>query len=142
MIGLDTGFLIAWALADHPAHAECRAHLDGAARQQQTFAVTSGVLAEFLHVVTDPKRFNFPLTMKEATEQSRFWIQPPACSIIAPSPAANLLWLVWMDRYQLGRKRVLDTLLAATWHTEGISEIWTLNPADFTVFGCFSIWSP
>ena len=108
MIGLDTGFLIAWALADHPAHAECRAHLDGAARQQQTFAVTSGVLAEFLHVVTDPKRFNFPLTMKEATEQSRFWIQPPACSIIAPSPAANLLWLVWMDRYQLGRKRVLD----------------------------------
>ena len=63
MIGLDTGFLIAWALADHPAHAECRARLEHATRRNSTFAVTSGVLAEFLHVVTDPKRFQSPRTM-------------------------------------------------------------------------------
>lgn len=142
MIGLDTGFLIAWALTDHPAHRDCRARLEAANADGQTFAVTSGVLAEFIHVVTDPRRFRSPLTMEEAVEQSRFWIQPPACSVLAPTLAANLLWLDWMNLHRLGRKRVLDTLLAATWCTSGIAEVWTLNPADFTVFDCFRIWSP
>ena len=38
----------------------------------------------------------------------------------------------------VGRKRVLDTMLAATYRSAGITSILTLNAADFTVFGEFS----
>jgi hypothetical protein len=43
-----------------------------------------------------------------------------------------------MARHGLGRKRVLDTLLAASFHTAGVKSILTLNPADFDVFGQFA----
>ena len=43
------------------------------------------------------------------------------------------------EHFRLGRKRLLDTLIAVTWHAAGISEICTLNPRDFKVFDVFHI---
>ena len=37
-------------------------------------------------------------------------------------------------RIQLGRKRVLDTLLAATYRAADVTSILSLNATDFTVF--------
>jgi hypothetical protein len=45
----------------------------------------------------------------------------------------------WPFRRRLGRKRLLDTMLAATYYTSGITRIDTLNPADFAAFGCFEM---
>jgi hypothetical protein len=39
----------------------------------------------------------------------------------------------------LGRKRLLDTLLAATFREAGIAKIITNNGKDYAVFGCFDI---
>lgn len=41
-----------------------------------------------------------------------------------------------------GRKRVLDTMMAATYRSAGITSILTLNGADFAVFGEFSCPGP
>ena len=65
MIGLDTGFLVAWAIPEHAAHSACRLLAGDATRQGRTFGLTTG-----------------------------------------------------------------------------ITEVWTLNPDDFAIFGCFSLWSP
>jgi hypothetical protein len=35
--------------------------------------VTPQVVAEFLQVVTDPKRFSAPLTMEQALERAKHW---------------------------------------------------------------------
>lgn len=48
----------------------------------------------------------------------------------------NLAW-DWMRNYQLGRKRILDTQLAATFHINGIHRILTANPSDFAIFKIF-----
>ena len=42
----------------------------------------------------------------------------------------------------LGRKRLLDTLLAATYWQAGIQSLLTTNPADFGVFGTFRCITP
>lgn len=42
-----------------------------------------------------------------------------------------------MAKGQLGRKRLLDTLLAGTFRTAGIHSILTLNSADFGIFDEF-----
>jgi len=43
--------------------------------------------------------------------------------------------LRWMRQFNLGRKRILDTHLAAVLHTAGVHRLLTSNPADFTLFG-------
>jgi hypothetical protein len=40
-----------------------------------------------------------------------------------------------MQRHQLGRKRILDTQLAAILWTVGVRQVLTANPADFQIFG-------
>jgi hypothetical protein len=39
------------------------------------------------------------------------------------------------SQFSLGRKRILDTHLAAILHTCGVRRLLTSNPADFSVFG-------
>ncbi|HMJ89218.1 MAG TPA: hypothetical protein VK530_05355 [Candidatus Acidoferrum sp.] len=47
-----------------------------------------------------------------------------------------------MNRFQLGRKRILDTQLAAILHTAGVHRLFTSNPRDFEVFGVFELLVP
>jgi len=48
----------------------------------------------------------------------------------------------WHRDHQLGRKRLLDTLLAATYHHAGVWNILTMNPGDFDIFGAFTCVAP
>jgi hypothetical protein len=45
----------------------------------------------------------------------------------------------WLAQFSLGRKRLLDTLLAATYGQAGIRSLLTTNPPDFQVFGVFHL---
>ncbi len=55
--GLDTGFLVAAEVREHGAHAEARATLAQVLSAGDVIAIAPQVLAEFVHVVTDPRRF-------------------------------------------------------------------------------------
>ena len=70
MIGLDTSFLVAHGILEHPQHQQARQCLDEANLKYETFAITSGILAEFIHVVTDPRRFDRPISVSEALERA------------------------------------------------------------------------
>ncbi len=55
-----------------------------------------------------------------------------------PTDAVVALFHAWMREYQLGRKRVLDTMLAATYRASGVTSLLTLNAEDFELFGGFA----
>lgn len=137
MIGIDSSFLVAWAIPEHPRHHDCRALLESAVRDGRVFAITPGILAEFIHVVTDPRRFACPLAMADALRIAGFWADATEVTLLRQDALITGQWLQWLVKHQLGRKRLLDTLIAATWRISGVSEIYTLNPADFAVFGDF-----
>jgi hypothetical protein len=59
-----------------------------------------------------------------------------------PESPAIPQWLEWMRAYRLGRKRTLDSQLAATLTTAGIRRLLTLNPDDFRIFGAFELLVP
>lgn len=139
MIGLDTSILVAHAIAEHPQHEACQRWLDEEIARNQTFGITPGILAEFIHIVTDGRRFETPLVISEALERAAFWSEAREVKLLAADDAVNALWLKWLADFQLGRKRLLDTLIAVTWHASGINEICTLNPRDFVVFDVFHI---
>lgn len=137
MIGLDTNILVSRVVPDHPSHGQVCECIDSLLAEEKKLALTSVILSEFIHIVTDAKRFQNPLTMTEALEWAEFWSQAEETVMIHPDHKAHVQWLHWLREHRLGRKRLLDTLIAATWHSAGITEIYTLNPSDFKIFAVF-----
>jgi predicted nucleic acid-binding protein len=138
MIGLDTTVLVAHELKEIHSREKVRAHISTLSRSKETrFALAPQVLQEFLHVVTDSRRFENPLSMEEALARARFWWTASETAHCHPSDKTWDLTLDWMERYHLGRKRILDTNLASTYHSHGIIKLATVNPADFAIFEVF-----
>jgi predicted nucleic acid-binding protein len=135
--GIDTSFLVAVEVSSHNDHTECRARLQRLLKAEDRFAITPQVLAEFIHVVSDPKRFASPLTMPLAVERAENWWYAAEVVQIFPTAESTLLFLGWLEEHQLGRKRLLDTMLASTFQSGGITSVLTLNRDDFSIFGGF-----
>ncbi len=140
--GLDTGFLVAAEVVEHSDHAAARQILARLVATGDRVAIAPQVLAEFIHVVTDPRRFAQPLRMDEARHIAQQWWTARDVDRVFPNEAATQQFLAWLGQFSLGRKRLLDTLLAATYHQAGIPSILTTNPADFATFGIFTCITP
>ncbi|MGJ3241456.1 MAG: type II toxin-antitoxin system VapC family toxin [Opitutales bacterium] len=137
--GIDTGFLVAWALAEHPGHAEARQWVSAELSAHGSMVLTPQVIQEWIHVVTDPRRFTKPLTMKTAVEQARqIWTSHQIRQVF-PTEASTSLALQWLEEHRLGRKRILDTTLAATYYIHDIRVIATTDLRDFSIFGVFEV---
>ena len=142
MIGLDCNILVQLAIAEHPANARTITMVQSEVRRGIKLVFPSLVASEFLHVVTDERRFAPPLTMPEALDWIQDFLGNPAVGLIEPTPASMTQALQWMRQFNLGRKRILDTQLAAILHIHGVRRMLTSNQADFTVFGAFEFVTP
>jgi predicted nucleic acid-binding protein len=142
MIGLDCNILVQLAFADHPANNKTIAKLQAETSQGEKLVFPSLVINEFLHVATDPRRFAPPLTMTEALDWIDEFIANPMVELLEPTKTSTDQTLRWLRQFDLGRKRILDTHLAAIFHTGGVRRLLTANPADFAVFGVLEIISP
>jgi hypothetical protein len=47
-----------------------------------------------------------------------------------------------MREFRLGRKRLLDTLLAATYFSHGVCTVVSSNACGYSIFGCFDVIIP
>jgi predicted nucleic acid-binding protein len=140
--GLDTGFLVAAEVAEHAEHTAARETLARQVAAGDQIAIAPQLLAEFLHVVTDPRRFTQPLDMTAARSLADQWWTARDVVRVFPDDGATRQFLLWIQQFSLGRKRLLDTLLAATYQQAGIQSLLTTDPADFSVFGVFTCITP
>lgn len=140
--GVDTTFLIELEIPTLPTYRAARALLDKLVSDDAVFAVAPQVLMEFIHIVTDSKRFDVPLPMEKALARARYWWQAKEVFQVIPSANVPLLTFEWLIKFSLGRKRILDTQLAATYHSAGISTLISSNERDFRVYDCFKIIVP
>jgi len=132
VIGVDTSFLVAFETAGHELN---DAAWDLARRYSaETFAIAPQVLSEFIHVTTDPRRFENPLSMSAARERALRWWQATETQQVFPTAPAVELFAQWMEEFSLGRKRILDTMLAAVYKTCGVSLVLSSNARDFALF--------
>jgi predicted nucleic acid-binding protein len=137
--GIDTDFLVAAEIQDHPFHCEADALLQALLKDGHELALVPQTLAEFIHIVTDGKRMPQPLTMAEAISRAEHWWQAGEVVRVFPDGHAVSEFMVWLTRHQLGRKRLLDTMLAASFHSAGVRRIVTNNERDYKSFGVFEI---
>jgi predicted nucleic acid-binding protein len=140
VIGADTSFLVALALREHPAHeAAWELFEDEVRGRTASMAIAAQALAEFAHVVTDGRRFERPLPMAEALDICEQWWTSQECRPAVADADVGILFLAWMREHRLGRRRLLDTLLAATYHRAGVQRLATTNWRDFACFGVFEL---
>ena len=136
MIGADTTFLVQLEIAELPANPAAHALLHreiivpGA-----PLVLAPQVLGEFIHIVTDQRRFQRPMSMAEAIAKAHYWWNAQEVRQVFPDRLSTDLGLDWLSNHQLGRKRILDTQLAATLWSSGVRRIVTSNPDDFAIFG-------
>ena len=76
--------------------------------------------------------------MPQALARAQVWWDASDVERVWPDESAVAWFFAAMTQHQLGRKRVLDTLLAGTFRSANITSVLTLNPADFAVFGEFT----
>src|SRR2546430_12055801 len=101
--GFDTSFLVAAEVSGHTANVASRAKLAALRNAGDDFAIAPQVLAEFVHVVTDPKRFGQPLTMVEALERAELWWTAPEVKQVVPNAVTLTTFFGWMRTNRLGR---------------------------------------
>lgn len=75
--------------------------------------------------------------MNEARQVAEQWWTASEVDHVFASAAAMHQFLAWLQEFSLGRKRLLDTLLAATYQQAGIRSLLTTNAAEFAIFGLF-----
>src|SRR5438046_5632820 len=127
---------------EHAEHTDARATLARLLGAGDLIAIAPQVLAEFIHIVTDPRRFLQPLDMTTARQLAEQWWTAREVVRVFPDDAATRQFLAWLHQFSLGRKRLLDTLLAATYRQAGIQSVLTTNPRDFAIFGVFLCTTP
>lgn len=142
-LGIDTSFLVHLEIRESAGHEVSRAFLnDRVLNAGHVLALAPQVLAEFIHVATDPRRFEEPLTMSLAIEKADYWWRAAEVRPVVPESAAVTLFTHWMTRYALGRKRILDTMLAATYVAAGIRRIVSTDARDYRIFEELEVWNP
>lgn len=138
MIGIDTSYLICWSIREHEKHQEARLFYENHfVKEKNRALLSSQVIQEWLHVVTDPKRFEKPLLMSDAIMSADRFLNASEFKIVHSSVEVDSLFMRWMREHSLSRKRILDTYLAATYYHAGARKILSTNWRDFKIFGVF-----
>ena len=132
--GLDTTFLVQLGVADHTDHTAAVVLRDRLIADGHNFALAPQVVAEYLHIITDPRRFESPASMTDALKQTRSWWDATQVRHVWPDDVAMDIFHNWMREHSLGRRRILDTLLAATYRSAGITAIVSSNARDYQPF--------
>lgn len=141
--GLDTNVLIYAHMPDLPDHARVRSFLLGQlADEDVILVITPVILHEFVHIITDGRRFTPPVSMADALAVARVYLDHTNVECLSLDGQAVAGAFALIERYQLGRKRIADTLFAACLLDHGIHELITCNPDDFRIFDSLTMIDP
>ncbi len=140
--GIDTSFLVQLEVREVPGHEPSQRLKERLLQEWAQLGLAPQTLCEFIHIVTDPRRFEHPLSIDQAVQRSEFWwnLQEVTQLVMPPSAVATLHR--WMLVHRLGRKRILDTMLAATFEAHEITRVITSDPGGFSCFECFELIDP
>jgi predicted nucleic acid-binding protein len=142
-LGVDTNVLVYAHMASLAEHAAVKTSLKGLLESRDvTLVVTPGVLHELVHVITDARRFDPPVTMAEALALARLYLGRANVECLATDADALADALALLEKHDLGRRRLADTLFAATLLRHGVRTLLTCNPGDFTVFAGLKVVDP
>ena len=133
--GVDANVLIYSAIDAMPEHKKVLAFFERRVLKGDiTCAVSFPTLLEFIHITTDPKRFSPALTIEESLAIAEQYWQAADWRQLIPKPTTGSRAFALLREHKLGRKRLIDTYLAATLLDHEITALITCDTSDFKTF--------
>jgi len=126
---IDTNILIYSYDETQELHSSSYAFLEHPFSGHISASIAQQNLLEFLAVVTNPKRVEYPLSPDEALKKIAVYVAN--FPLVSPSARTFLTFVDLFSRYPSIRERIFDLYLAATALDNGISQISTWNVNHF-----------
>jgi predicted nucleic acid-binding protein len=142
IVALDTDVLVSWAMQGAPRHGVARAFVQSETAAKNSLGLVPQVLYEFVHICTDGRRFDQPLPMDQALRLARDLWDSQEVTRITPGLAALSRAFDLLEAHHLGRKRILDTVLATTLEQAEVRRLATFNGADYRIFPFLEVVEP
>ncbi len=141
--GIDANVLIYSAIESMPEHKPVLSFFERRVLTGElTCAVSFLALLEFIHITTDAKRFRNPLDIEESiTIAEQYW-QATNWHRLLPQFTTGARAFGLLREHKIGRKRLLDTYLAANLLENGITSLITCDTDDFKIFRDLTLINP
>ena len=134
MVLVDTNILLHAINSDSPGCERASFALEGLINSLENWALSWGILYEFLRVATHPRVFPNPWNLDSAYAYVKDWVSDENCTVIGESHDHNEVLSASMDDVgRLSGNILHDFHHAVLMREHGISEILTLDK-DFRVF--------
>lgn len=133
MIAVDSNILVYAHRAYSEWHAPAASAIKRLAEGRTPWAIPWPCLHEFLAVVTNPRVYDPPSTVDEATDQVEAWTDSPSMVVLCESSGHWRLLKRFLIRGRIRGPMVHDARIAAICSSHGISELWTAD-RDFSRF--------
>lgn len=141
MIAVDTNILVYAHRRDSAFHNVAAQRIAQLAEGRASWAIPWPCVHEFLAVVTHPRAYDPPSTVKEATGQVDFWLESPSLSLIAETPVHWAALRALLDASRVVGPPVHDARIAALCQQHDIHELWSAD-RDFNRFPGLSVVNP
>ena len=131
-----------WVVPGSIHHERVAPWLERQLEEGVRLALAPQVFYELMHVVTDARRFEAALSMDDAVAWVEDLCRSEDAEALPTPPQVVPRTLSLLRQYRLGRKRILDTALAATLEAAGVRSLATLNGHDFQIFPFLEVVEP
>ena len=137
MIAVDTNVLVHAHREESPKHAAAYARIVALAEGKFPWAIPVFCLAEFLRIITHPRVFDPPHSVKEAVTALQRLLKSPSLAVLVPGPRfAELLIDAVLEAEALGNL-VFDAQVVAVCREGGVGRLIT-EDRDFDRFKDFA----
>lgn len=141
MIAVDSNILIYAHRRDSEWHAQAAARVRELAEGTGAWAMPWPCVHEFLAIVTHPRIYAPPSTLKQATEQVSAWMASPSLVLLGePTDYWPTLQGLLASSRAVGPK-VHDARVAALCIAHGVRELWSAD-RDFSAFAGLDTRNP
>ena len=139
---VDTTVLVYAANRDCPEHEVARSTIERWLAEDVPWAVTWGIVYEFLRIVTHPKAFRRPLRAVEALAVLDPILGSDVVSVLSQTPRHDRVLRETVREFGAPAGNIFHDLHTAVLMREhGVSEIMTAD-ADFRKFGFLTVTDP
>jgi predicted nucleic acid-binding protein len=128
---LDTNVLIRYDILETPEHASVRQAVRALIAHNCTLWISRQVIREYCRVLTHPG-FTHPLDMRRAVRRARQIV--PYFQIADENETVTQNLFALLEQVPIGGKQVHDANIVATMQSVGVTQLLTLNTADFRRF--------
>ena len=141
MIAIDSNILVYAHRKDSAWHAPAVERVRALAEGREPWAIPWPCVCEFLAIVTHPRIYSPPSSLKQAVVQVNAWLESPSLVLLSESTEHWAELRATLDASRVTGARVHDARVASLCTAHGVRELWTAD-RDFSRFAALRTRNP